>query len=168
MGKGTFITEQAKRRKDVNFFGIEYAAWYYRYCSDRLRRNHCTNARTARIEAAFCMREHIPDASLSVLHIYFPDPWPKAKQNKRRLIQSAFMALVEQKLVPGGLLKVVTDHKGYFDENMTPFITASRLTVVPYARPESAAEAETVGTNFERKYILEGRPFYSIAAEKRF
>ncbi len=168
MGKGTFLTEQAKRRKDVNFFGIEWANWFWRFASDRMRRNGCTNARTVRTEAGFFMRECVPDASLSVLHIYFPDPWPKAKQNKRRLIQPPFLAVVEQKLVPGGLLKVITDHKGYFDDNIAPFITASRLTLVPYSRPDSAAEAETVGTNFERKYILEGRPFYSMAAEKRF
>jgi len=51
-GKGTFLVEQAKSRPDVNFFGIEYARWFWRYASDRLRRNGCTNARTVRAKPA--------------------------------------------------------------------------------------------------------------------
>ena len=66
MGKGTFITEQAKGRPDVNFFGIEWARWYWRYCSDRLRRNQCLNARTVRAEANFFLTEFVQDQSLSV------------------------------------------------------------------------------------------------------
>ena len=48
MGKGTFLTEQAKARPEVNFFGVEWARWFWRYASDRLRRADCTNARTVR------------------------------------------------------------------------------------------------------------------------
>src|SRR5215210_6696086 len=86
MGKGTFLTEQAKARPDVNFFGIEWANWFFRYASDRLRRNGCTNARTIRAEAGFFLNEFVQDDSLSVMHIYFPDPWPKAKHHRRRLV----------------------------------------------------------------------------------
>src|SRR3954468_11713243 len=82
MGKGTFLTEQAKARPDVNFFGIEWANWFWRYASDRLRRNNCTNARTIRAEAGFFLREFVQPETLSVVHIYFPDPWPKARHHK--------------------------------------------------------------------------------------
>jgi tRNA (guanine-N7-)-methyltransferase len=167
MGKGTFITEQAKARPDTNFFGIEWARWFWRYASDRLRRNHCANARTVRAEAAFFLREFVPPGSLSVLHIYFPDPWPKAKHNKRRLIQPPFLELVERVLIPGGgKLQVVTDHLDYWTQ-IEPVVRGSNLQVVDYTRPGSAHEGEVVGTNFERKYIREGRPFYAIAATKK-
>jgi tRNA (guanine-N7-)-methyltransferase len=165
MGKATFLTGQAKERKDVNFFGIEWANWFWRYGSDRLRRNGCTNARTVRAEASFFLREFVQPETLSVLHIYFPDPWPKAKHHRRRLIQPAFMELVERVLVPGGRLQVVTDHLNYW-EHIEPTVRGSKLTVVDYNRPGSAAEGEFVGTNFERKYRREGRPFYAIAAVK--
>ena len=166
MGKGTFLVEQAKARPDVNFFGIEYARWFWRYASDRLRRNGCSNARTVRAEASFFLNEFVTDASLSVLHIYFPDPWPKSRHHKRRLIQPPFMKLVERILVPDGRLQVVTDHQGYFEENIDPAIRASNLTIVDYNRPGNAGEGEFVGTNFERKYAREGRPFYALAAVK--
>jgi tRNA (guanine-N7-)-methyltransferase len=167
MGKGTFLTEQAKARPEVNFFGIEWARWFWRYASDRLRRNGCLNARTVRAEAGYFLAEFVPPASISVLHVYFPDPWPKARHHKRRLIQPKFMPLVERVLAPGGRLQVVTDHQGYFEENIEPSVRgAAGLRVVDYNRPGSAGEGEFVGTNFERKYAREGRPFYAIAAVK--
>jgi len=165
MGKGTFITEQAKARPDVNFFGIEWARWYWRYCSDRLRRNQCLNARTVRAEANFFLSEFVQDQSLSVLHVYFPDPWPKTRHHKRRLIQEPFLRQVERILVPNGQLRIVTDHQEYF-EQIEPIVKNSKLKVIDYSRPGSANEGEFVGTNFERKYRREGRPFYAIAAQK--
>jgi len=167
MGKGTFITEQAKARPDVNLFGIEWARWFWRYASDRLRRNNCTNARTVRAEAGYFLHEFVPPLSVSVLHIYFPDPWPKARHHKRRLITPKFMPLVERVLAPAGRIQIVTDHQGYWEENIEPAIRgAPFLRVVDYSRPGSALSGEFVGTNFERKYAREGRPFYAIAATK--
>lgn len=165
-GKGTFLTDQAKARPEVNFLGVEWANWFYRYASDRLRRNNCVNARMVRAEAGFFLREFVPDASLSVLHIYFPDPWPKKRHHKRRLIQPPFLRVIERVLAPGGRLQVVTDHKEYFDENIDPAVRGSHLSVIDYNRPGSAGEGEFVGTNFERKYQREGRPFHAIAAVK--
>jgi tRNA (guanine-N7-)-methyltransferase len=168
MGKGTFITEQARGRPEVNFIGIEWARWYYRYASDRLRRHGLTNARTVRAEASFFLTEFVPAASVSVLHVYFPDPWPKARHHKRRLIQAPFIELAERILVPHGRVQVVTDHQGYFEENIEPVIrSAAGFEVVDYRRPGSAGDGEFVGTNFERKYAREGRPFYAIAAVRR-
>jgi tRNA (guanine-N7-)-methyltransferase len=165
MGKGTFLTDQAKARPDVNFFGIEWARFFWRYASDRLRRNGCTNARTIRAEASFFLTEFVEPETISVLHIYFPDPWPKARHHKRRLIQPKFMPLARRVLKPGGRVQVVTDHQGYWEENIEPTVrSAEGFAVVDYARPGSAGEGEFVGTNFERKYRREGRPFYAIAA----
>jgi tRNA (guanine-N7-)-methyltransferase len=165
-GKGTFLIEQARSRPEINFFGIEWANWFWRYASDRLRRAGVTNARTVRAEAMFFLREHVADASLAVLHVYFPDPWPKKRHHKRRLIQGPFVEQAERVLKSGGRLQVVTDHQDYFEENIEPAIRGSSLQVVEYNRPGSAGEGEFVGTNFERKYRREGRPFFAVAALK--
>jgi tRNA (guanine-N7-)-methyltransferase len=166
-GKGTFLTDQAKARPAVNFLGVEWANWFYRYAADRLRRNHCTNARMVRAEANYFLTEFVRDGTLSVLHVYFPDPWPKKRHHKRRLLQPPFMKVAERVLVPGGRLQIVTDHHGYFEETIEPAVRSSDLSVIDYNRPGSAGEGEFVGTNFERKYRREGRPFYAIAAVKR-
>lgn len=165
-GKGTFLTDSARARPDTNFFGIEYAAWFWRYASDRLRRHNCTNAHTARAEANFFFREYVPSDSLSVLHIYFPDPWPKKRHHKRRLIQPEFLQQVMRTLKVGGQLRIVTDHAGYF-EQINEVVRASPLEIIDYTRPSSAGEEEFVGTNFERKYKREARPFNAIAGVKK-
>ena len=165
-GKGTFLTEQARARPDANFFGIEWARFYWRYTADRLRRHACANARAIRAEAGFFLDEYVPAESVSVLHVYFPDPWPKARHHKRRLIQPTFMPKVLRILTPGGRLQVVTDHADYWAHIEPTVRAAAGLTVVDYNRPGSANEGEFVGTNFERKYAREGRPFYAIAAVK--
>jgi tRNA (guanine-N7-)-methyltransferase len=156
MGKGTFLTDQARARPETNFFGLEYARWFWRYASDRLRRNNCNNARTARAEAAYFLKEFVPDASLSVVHIYFPDPWPKKRHHKRRLIQKTFLEQIERVLKPEARVQIVTDHEEYFQQ-IQQVVRRSRLKEVEYSVSE-------VGTNFERKYRREGRPFYAIAA----
>ncbi|CAN5392421.1 tRNA (guanosine(46)-N7)-methyltransferase TrmB [soil metagenome] len=167
-GKGTFLTEQAKTRTDTNFLGIEWANWFYRYASDRLRRNGCANARMVRAEAGFFLLEYVPAGSVSVLHIYFPDPWPKARHNRRRLIQPRFLPIAHRALTLCGRLQIVTDHKDYWEENIEPAMRgAGGFDIVDYVRPGSANEGEFVGTNFERKYRREGRPFYAIAAIKK-
>jgi tRNA (guanine-N7-)-methyltransferase len=165
MGKGTFLTDQAKIRPETNFFGIEWARWFWRYASDRARRHGLMNIRTARAEALFFLSEFVKDSSVSVMHVYFPDPWPKARHHKRRLVQEPFLKQVQRVLVPGGRLQVVTDHHEYF-EQIDQVVRASALKAVEYNKPGSAAEGEFVGTNFERKYRREGRPFYAIAATK--
>ncbi|MGA2230476.1 MAG: tRNA (guanosine(46)-N7)-methyltransferase TrmB [Tepidisphaeraceae bacterium] len=166
MGKGTFLTEQAKARPEVNFFGIEWARWFWRYASDRLRRTECANVRTIRAEATFFLREFVTDGALSVIHIYFPDPWPKARHHKRRLIQPPAALELARVLAPGGRVQIVTDHREYFEQIEQVIGGCPLLTVLEYNRPDSAGEGEFVGTNFERKYRREGRPFYAIAARR--
>jgi tRNA G46 methylase TrmB len=82
------------------------------------------------------------------------------------LIQEKFMPAVQRILKPEGRLQVVTDHAEYF-ERIEQVIRSSQLQVVDYNRPGSAGEGEFVGTNFERKYKREGRPFFAIAAVNR-
>jgi tRNA (guanine-N7-)-methyltransferase len=164
-GKGTFLIEQSRQHPETNFLGIEWARWFWRYTSDRLRRAHLTNVHTVRAEAGFFLREFVPPATISVLHIYFPDPWPKARHHKRRLIQPSFIPLVVSALKPGGRLQIVTDHAEYFGQIET-VLQASLLEVIDYNRPGTAADGEFVGTNFERKYARESRPFHAIAAQR--
>jgi tRNA (guanine-N7-)-methyltransferase len=165
MGKGTFLVEQAKGRTETNFLGVEYARWFWRYASDRLRRNACFNARTVRAEASYFLHEFVADASVSAIHLYFPDPWPKKRHHKRRLIQEPFVAEMCRVLQPRGRLQIATDHEDYFHQ-IEQVLAASPLERAQYQPPGSAGQGEMVGTNFERKYRLQGRPFFTFAAVK--
>src|SRR5688572_10974678 len=139
IGKGTFLTEQAKSRPETNFFGIEWANWFWHYASDRLRRNNCTNARTVRSDASYFVKEFVADSSIAVLHIYFPDPWPKKRHHRRRLIQEPFLRQIERILAPiAGRLQIVTDHREYFEQIEQVMRRSPVLKVNDYNRPDSA------------------------------
>jgi len=161
-GKGTFILARAAERPEINFLGIECARSYCEYTADRVRRAGLQNVRMLPCDAAEFFPVGIPDASLWRLHVYFPDPWPKKKHHRRRLIQPSFMDQVRRALRPGGQLLVVTDHRSYFTTIRSVLLEAPGF--VPIAFPKMAGgEEELVGTNFEKKYIAQGRPFFAMA-----
>ena len=158
----TFLLERGQARPEVNFLGLEYAKAYCAYCADRIGRAGLQNIRMAAAEAKGFLKACVPDNSLWRVHIYFPDPWPKRKHHRRRLIQPGFIDEARRVLQVGGQLIVVTDHQGYFEQIRRVLHNASRFAHVPMPRMTDA-EGEIVGTNFERKYIAQGRPFYSLA-----
>ena len=113
-GKGAFLLAAAGEHPERNFIGLEWARAYCHYAADRLRRHGRTNCRMVRAEAQEWIRAHVAEASLAAVHIYFPDPWPKTRHHKRRLVQPAFWRELERILKPGGVLRIVTDHEPYF------------------------------------------------------
>lgn len=170
-GKGTFLIAIAEAKPEHNHIGIEWAKQYAEFAADRLRRHHLANARMVYGDASWWIRCHVPDASLTAIHVYFPDPWPKTRHHKRRLVQLPFLKEVHRMLVPGGKLRLVTDHADYFAHMVATLNAQSDLVVIPFDSPvplkADAPEGSIVGTNFERKYIAEGRTFHATAAQKR-
>lgn len=164
-GKGTFIVTRAAARPEVNFLGLEWARPYCHYAADRVKRAQLTNVRMLRTDASPFVKNCIADGSLWRMHVYFPDPWPKARHHRRRLIQPAFIEQVWRVLRPGGQLIIVTDHQDYFGHIRGVLAHAKGFAIVPMPRM-SDQEGELVGTNFERKYIAQGRPFYSAVRMK--
>lgn len=168
-GKGTFLLEEAKAFPEKNFFGIEWANKYYKYAVDRMGRWGISNVRLMRTDAAIFIAEHIPDASIKIFHLYFPDPWPKKKHNKRRFFCDENLAQLIRILTPEGIINVATDHADYFEqmrEIADRAIEEGSVKEIEFIRPAGAREGETVGTNFERKYIKEGRSTYTLALQK--
>jgi tRNA (guanine-N7-)-methyltransferase len=166
-GKGTFLVQQAERLPEVNFLGVEYAKAFWRYAADRARRRALPNVRLLHADAAVFVAWHAPDAVFRQVHIYFPDPWPKKRHHKRRLIQDEFLRQLHRVLADGGMARLVTDHDGYFAWMADHAARAAGLFErLPFDRPVSAAEGEVVGTNFERKYRREGRPFNAMTLRR--
>jgi tRNA (guanine-N7-)-methyltransferase len=169
-GKGTFLLAIAESKPEHNYIGIEYARAYAEFAADRLRRHDTRNARMVHAEASWWVRCHIPDSSIAAVHVYFPDPWPKARHHKRRLVQVPFTKEVHRILVPGGKLRLVTDHADYFAHMQQVLKEQTYLDVVEFDSPAplkaNAPAGSIVGTNFERKYITEGRTFHAAAARK--
>lgn len=164
-GKGTFMLARAQARPEINMLGIEYARAYAAYCADRYHRAGLTNVRMFGTDADMIFTHCVPANSLMRVHVYFPDPWPKRKHHRRRLLQRPFVEKVRKSLKIGGQLIMVTDHLGYFLHIRKAIHNAPGYARVPMPRM-SDTEGEVVGTNFERKYIAQGRPFYVTALMK--
>jgi len=166
-GKGTFLLGQATAQPADNFLGIEWARKYYRYAVDRIGRWGLTNVRIIRTDAAGFIANSVPDGSVDCFHIYFPDPWPKKRHHKRRFICTANLEQLIRCLKTAGQLRIVTDHADYFEQ--TKMVLGARSDVleeIDFIKPAAAESEEWTGTNFERKYIKDQRPIYTIAVRK--
>jgi tRNA (guanine-N7-)-methyltransferase len=94
----------------------------------------------------------VPPASVRAFHVYFPDPWPKKRQRKRRLLDAIFLEVLASRLEGGGLLRIATDHPGYAEELAPLLATVPTLEELPW---ESVPPPPP--THYELKYREEGR-----------
>src|SRR5512133_1762822 len=123
-GKGRFLIGSAIEQPDVNFIGVEKSLHYHRVIAERVRKRHLTNVRLVNHDAFLVVRDMLPDASLREIHIYFPDPWPRKRERKRRIIRPEVLEQFRRVLVDGGSGTYVTDHREYFEE-AAPLIEAA-------------------------------------------
>jgi tRNA (guanine-N7-)-methyltransferase len=166
-GKGTFLLGQATAQPGDNFLGIEWARKYYRYAVDRIGRWGLTNVRIIRTDAVGFITEFVTDNSVDCFHIYFPDPWPKKRHHKRRFINPANLEHLIRCLKNKGQIRIATDHADYFEQIKLVLTERSDvLEEIDFIKPAGAESGEWTGTNFERKYIKDQRPIYTLAVRK--
>ena len=162
-GKARFLIESARRNPAHDFLGLELSLAYYRICRERLSRAGLPNARIVRADARRFAQVALPAGSVRAFHVYFPDPWPKKKQRKRRLLDGPGLEILASRLEPGGLLRIATDHAGYAAaigpalETVPDLERLDRGDALP-APPE---------THYEIKYRSEGRPIWRFLLRRR-
>lgn len=112
-GNGDATWQMAKASPDRNYLGVEVHKPGVGSLLLKLEENGLENVRIASEDAVEFLAERIPDGSLDGICIYFPDPWPKKRHHKRRIIQAPFVALMARKIAAGGLLHLATDWEPY-------------------------------------------------------
>ncbi len=115
-GNGETLVEQAGANPDLDFIGIEVHEPGVGHCMLHAETAGISNLRIIRHDAIEVMRYQIPDGSLSRINLYFPDPWPKKRHHKRRILQLAFLELAAQKIEAGGTLHTATDWQNYAEQ----------------------------------------------------
>jgi tRNA (guanine-N7-)-methyltransferase len=159
-GKGLFLQNAALAAQERDFLGIELAHRYAQFAAYRLAKRGIDNARMAQGDALKLFREWIPDAALAAVHVYFPDPWWKARHHKRRVMNAPFLADVVRTLQVGGRLHFWTDVREYFDQSLE-LIAATTPLVGPLEVPERPAEHDLdFRTHFERRSRMHGEAVY--------
>ena len=163
MGETTALI--ARENPGVDYLAIEVHAPGVGSLLKQLEESGTTNVRVVQHDAVEVMREMVPPGSLTGLHVFFPDPWPKKRHHKRRLIQPAFALLAAERLAPGGHLHVATDWQEYAEHVLavleaTPGLanTAEAFAPRPSTRPE---------TKFERRGLKLGHGVWDIVFTRK-
>jgi tRNA (guanine-N7-)-methyltransferase len=152
-GDGSFLVQYACQHPERNFIGVERLLGRLRKLDRKGRRAGLTNLRGVRIESSYFLQFLLPSHSISALHVYFPDPWPKRKHRRHRLISEQFTALAHNALAPGGHIYLRTDDQDYFDQMVGVFAGSTSFATVE--TPESLA---SLLTDFEKDFNARGIP----------
>jgi tRNA (guanine-N7-)-methyltransferase len=161
-GDGSFLAAYANQNPERNFLGVERLLGRLRKIDRKARRAGLRNLRLIRIEAAYFLEYLLPAGSIDALHIYFPDPWPKRKHRKNRLVNPRFVELAAQVLKPGGVVYLRTDDDDYFSQMTEVFSTAREFCLI-----ETPEELAAVTTDFERGFNARGVSTYRAAYQLR-
>lgn len=164
-GMGDATLRIAKERPQYDYLGLEVFLTGFARLMRRVGDEAIPNLRLMRFDAVTVLRTMVADGSVSAFHIFFPDPWQKHRQQKRRLIQPPFASLLAQKLEKGGYIYCVTDWEEYA-EQIKEVLGATEGLVNPYGgyadprpwRPQ---------THFEEKGLAAQRPIREIWVEKQ-
>ena len=146
-GMGETTEKIAQARPEDLFLGVEVFNAGVGSLLNRIDQSGLTNVRIIHHDAVEVLRDMIAPESLSGVHIYFPDPWPKKRHHKRRLIQPAFVSLLASRLAPGSYMHLATDWEHYADQMLevlrgepTLSNTADGFAPRPDYRPQTKFE----------------------------
>ena len=159
-GKGRYLLRRAQEDPGRRFLGIEVASEYFGMLVEKARRRRLPNWLALRGDALALISAVLPHGFASVVHVYFPDPWPKSRHHKRRLFDPETVDLVLSLLEPGGRLLFATDFLEYGALVQEILESYPGLHVTRRDRPWD----EGPRTNYEAKYIIEGRPILRLEA----
>jgi tRNA (guanine-N7-)-methyltransferase len=164
-GMGETTAAIAAARRDVDFIGVEVHGPGVGALLARLDATDLSNVRVVRHDAVDVVTDMIAPASLAGVHVFFPDPWPKKRHHKRRLLQPAFVHALAQRLAPRGYLHAATDWEDYANEMLAtlesePLLrnTADGFAPRPSSRPLTKFEARGQRLGHEMFDLLFERP----------
>ena len=166
-GKGRFLVSSASASRDRPFLGVEMASKYFRLAARRAASRRLSNVVLLRGEALYLIATLLPAGMARTVHVYFPDPWPKSRHHRRRLLDPRTVDLVLSLLKrprgagnPGDRLFFATDHLEYGEAVAE---TLARHPAVAVDRIDDGWP-EGPRTNYEAKFVREGRPIVRLEA----
>lgn len=163
-GNGEASLEIAKAFPRTGFLGIEVHPPGVGHLLNEIHREGLTNLKVLRHDAVEVV-EALADDSVDAFHVFFPDPWPKKKHHKRRLLSTGFLAELTRVLVPGGVFYFATDWEEYAEEVLASL--SSLASLENCFHPWATGVAWRPSTRFERRGLLEQRPIRELQFQKR-
>ncbi len=163
-GDGSFLMEMARVYPERDFIGVERLLGRVRKVCKKIRRRGLENAQVLRLDSRYLVEWLLPEASVSRLHLLCPDPWPKLRHHRRRLVQLEFLTAVRRALVPGGEFLFMTDHEEYFQWAVERVREFGGFELLEW-------EEETFfypKTDFQVQWESEGKSMWRLRGKKSF
>ena len=155
-GMGETTLEIAKAHPEADFVAVEVHGPGVGSLLNAIEREQIGNLRVIRHDALDVLEHMVGDGTLAAIHLFFPDPWPKKRHHKRRMVQPEFAALAARKLAPGGILHAATDWPDYADYMQEVF------SKEPLLEPAAAGFAARPVTKFESRGQRLGHPIREL------
>ena len=171
-GDGSFLIEMAQHYPERNFLGIERLLGRVRGVCKRIQELGLTNVMVLRLESQYTLEYLLAPASVSRLHLLCPDPWPKARHHKRRLVQQEFLHILQKTLSPSGEFLFKTDHPEYYKwvlDQLAEFNTANPQDSLNRALWPDDKEGESFfypKTDFQRLWERQGKKIKYLKFKK--
>lgn len=166
-GMGRSLFEMALNNPLINFIGIEvHLAGIGSLASD-LDEHQIHNVKIINFDATQIFMNNIKPNSLAAIHIFFPDPWPKKKHHKRRLIQSEFVKILADRLKPGGILHCATDWQDYAVHMLSVLASEPLLRNLSANHDYVTRPSSRPMTKFEQRGLKLGHGVWDLQFEKK-
>lgn len=165
-GNGETLVAQAANDPDRDYLGVEVHDPGIGHCLLLIREHGIDNVRLIAHDAVEVLGEQIPDGSLARINLYFPDPWPKKRHHKRRLMQADFLELAARKLQAGGELFVATDWANYAEHIDEVVAADGRFTLAERSAHAGDRPIDRPTTKFERRGLGKGHAIWDWRLQK--
>ncbi len=159
-GNAEFLADLALKNPDRNILGIELSPISIKKAIRLIQKNDIKNVRLFKLDARLVMKYFVPDDSIDTIYINFPDPWPKKKHKKNRLISETTLDIFMRKLIQGGQLFFVTDWRDYAEEAREVFASRTELRSIFSPQWYKNEYPEYFSTKYERKWKNMDRDIY--------
>ena len=167
-GNGETLVQQATENPDKNYIGIEVHEPGVGHCLLKASDAGISNLRLLMHDAIDVLTQQIPPASLSRVNLYFPDPWPKKRHHKRRIVQHDFLNLIADRLQDGGTLNIATDWENYAEHIDEVLSQSDRFTCTERCEHSGDQPLDRASTKFERRGLKKGHQIYDWCFTKSF
>lgn len=161
-GDGSFLMEMAAAFPEHDFLGVERLLGRVRKVCRKITRRELGNAQVLRLDSRYVVEWLLPAAAVTRLHLLCPDPWPKFKHHKRRIMQAEFFESVRRVLVPGGEFLFMTDHEEYFHWAVARMGEYGKFEPLDWA----ADSFFYPQTDFQRQWESEGKSMFRLRCRK--
>ena len=167
-GNGETLVREAARQPEIDFLGVEVHEPGIGRCLIAASDLGLSNLRIIRHDAVEVLQHQIEDGALERISLLFPDPWPKKRHHKRRIVQASFLQLAARKLATSGTLQIATDWENYA-EHIDELITQSSEFLLSERRvhENGAASGNRQTTKFERRGLRQGHRIWDWRLTKK-